>query len=356
MWAMDSDIVFPPDLLDLIQKKITETSVENSENRELVWRHFGGPFAQNLMEILGDYPESSDEEKVKAVLVASELSFRFSLGSFFSDFEEIQTISIIVFETILRARLSHLSSKQLFGALAIGLEKMPYCQFSFSTEDRIQWKLLSAWVQLSLERTEKIVWRPEIFLSGALSGLGETWLSEQLQWSSIISLNCWYSALFGLEDIYKRHVKAADKRLRPDQILSIEIELPHFLSGIPDAELRKMVAHYCTHFSWENLGQTQTEAQEILSRIQVDYSVIRSFEYWEKYLQTLPNLFAGVSETLFDKYKLSGFSEKRKLRKLLQPLRYTSRKWGKPTSKLHFGFSSSVVIYTTRGGKWTSNF
>ena len=336
--------------MERIQKKLSETE----EDKYQIWRHFGGQFAHNLKAILEENPDISAEEKAKSVLTASELSFRFGLGHFFSDFDEIQTISSIVFETVLRARLASLSPQKLTEALSIGLEKRPYCQFSFSENEEIQWQLLSSWVQLSLQQEEKTAWRPEVFLSTSLSSLGEVWLSEHLLWSDIPAMNCWYSALCGLEDIYRRHVKAADKRLRPDQIVSIEIELPHFLTDISSVKLQRLVAHYCSHYSWEDWHQMKPNELEILSRVQVNYSRQRSFEYWEKCMEAFPSLFAGVSDTLFEKYMLSGFSEKRRLRKLVQSMKYSSTKWKKPTSNVPLGFSSSVVIYTTRGGKWTS--
>lgn len=350
VWAVQPDIEIPSVLLEQIESKIRE----KAEGEPLVWRHFGGLFAPKLNALLSEYPQASSIEKATAVLIGAELSFRLALGSFFCDFEEIQAISMISFETIVRARLGSVSAKELVDALELGLEKMPLCQFSFSPDDALQWRLLSSWVRLSFDAEEKIFWRPEIFLPASLSGLGETWLSEQLEWTAIPSLTCWYSALSGLEDIYHRHVKAADKRLRPDQIVSIEIELPHFLQSIPNTELQKSIAHYCTQFSWEGLGTKERAAQEIISRIQIRYSSQKSLVYWEKCFQSLPNLFAGVSEALFAQYQLEGFSEKRQLRKHLRALRYQNQDWQKPVPKIPFGFSSSVVIYTSRGGKWTS--
>lgn len=354
VWATESDIIFPSSLLESIQDKLTK----NLQSEHFVWRHFGGVFAQNLYEILGDYPQASTDEKTKAVVVGSELSFRFSLGSFFAESEELQVISNIVFEMIVRGRLEGISAKQLGEALALGLEKMPRVQLSFSAdilgEDAMQRKLLSAWVRLCLQAKDKVFWRPELFLSGALSGLGNVWLSEQILWTAIPSMSCWYSALAGLEDIYIRHLKAADKRLRPDQIISIDVALPHFLATLPKVELQKAIAHYCINYSWDNLNSRLAESQELLSKIQIYYSTQKSFEYWEKCIIALPNLFAGVSERLFEKYLLQGFLEKRKLRKLLSSVKYSKREWKTPLPKVPVGFSSSIVIYTSRGGKWTS--
>ncbi len=63
-------------------------------------------------------------------------------------------------------------------------------------------------------------------LRAGFSGLGDAWLSQTLVYKSMPGPIAWQSALQALNEVLARHVKAAGKRLRADQVDRIEISLP----------------------------------------------------------------------------------------------------------------------------------
>lgn len=63
-------------------------------------------------------------------------------------------------------------------------------------------------------------------LPGALGGLGSVWLTHTLVVPRFVAPPWCTVALEGLDEILQRHVKAADKRLRADQVERIEVKLP----------------------------------------------------------------------------------------------------------------------------------
>jgi uncharacterized circularly permuted ATP-grasp superfamily protein len=166
----------------------------------------------------------------------------------------------------------------------------------------------------------------------------------------------WFSALQAIEDIYTRHIKAADKRLRVEQVISIEVYLPHFLSEFPIQGLKEAIAHYGHHHSWDSLVESEGSILTLASKIQVYFSVEQSLKYWESLFQIFPNIFVGISESLFPRTDEFSFLERRALRKIVSTMKYEKQVWKKDITKLKIGFPSRIVLYTTRGGKWNSSF
>ncbi len=77
-------------------------------------------------------------------------------------------------------------------------------------------------------------------LRAAFTGLGQAWLSQTLAYKQLPAPLIWQAPLQALREVLRRHVKAADKRLRADQVEGIELALPgpslalaHRASGRP---------------------------------------------------------------------------------------------------------------------------
>jgi len=66
-------------------------------------------------------------------------------------------------------------------------------------------------------------WLP---LRHAFSGLGTAWLTETVSFPRWPGPAVWHAALDCVNEILARHVKAADKRLRSDQVTAIHVQLP----------------------------------------------------------------------------------------------------------------------------------
>lgn len=350
-WVLNSQTSIPAGILER-----TKEECSRSQEASLFTLHWGGLFAQNLNTLLAEYPEQSEDKQCRAIVLASELSARIGLGYFFSSSVEIQSVSQVVFEVVLRGVLTESSVEALEAALERALELMPTCQLQFSSQDSLHSALLSSWSSVVLSSEQKVHWRPKVFLSGVLSSLGEVWLMETCVQTAIPSSVHWFSALQAIEDIYTRHIKAADKRLRVDQVVLIDVHLPHFLSELPIQGLKEAIAHYAHHHSWDSLGESSGKTLTLASKIQVHFSVEQSLKYWESLFQIFPNVFAGISDVLFSNTDDFSFLERRRFHKILGALKYEKQVWKKDISKLKIGFPSQVVLYTTRGGKWNSSF
>ena len=350
-WVLNSKTLIPTRIMEKTREDITR---EGETPRSKL--HWGGFFAQNLNNILAKYPEVTQEKQVRSVALASELSARIALGHFFGSFAEIRSVSQVVFEVVLRGSLEECSILSLEEALERALELMPNCQLTLSSQDSLQGDLLSSWSGLVFSSEQKVNWRPEIFLSGVLTSLGGTWLMETCVDTEIPSSVHWFSALQAIEDIYTRHIKAADKRLRVEQVISIDVYLPHFLSELPIQGLKEAIAHYGHHHSWDSLGESEGSKLTLASKIKVYFSVEQSLKYWESLFQIFPNIFVGISESLFPRTDEFTFLERRALRKIVSTMKYEKQVWKKDISKLTIGFPSRIVLYTTRGGKWNASF
>ena len=80
-------------------------------------------------------------------------------------------------------------------------------------------------------------------LPGALGGLGTVWLTRTLVVPRFVAPPWCTVALEGLDEILRRHVKAAEKRLRADQVERIEVKLPWLHWGHEQAPGTDALAH-----------------------------------------------------------------------------------------------------------------
>ena len=63
-------------------------------------------------------------------------------------------------------------------------------------------------------------------LQHAFSGLGKAWLTETVSFPRWPGPAVWHAALDCVDEILARHIKAADKRLRADQVTRLQVHLP----------------------------------------------------------------------------------------------------------------------------------
>jgi 2-methylcitrate dehydratase PrpD len=63
-------------------------------------------------------------------------------------------------------------------------------------------------------------------LSAAFTGLGSVWLTATISYKQLPGPMAWQAPLQAVRQILRRHIKAADKRLRSDQVERVEIGLP----------------------------------------------------------------------------------------------------------------------------------
>jgi hypothetical protein len=75
----------------------------------------------------------------------------------------------------------------------------------------------------------KWTWHP---ISGALEGIGTVWLTDTLTTRSRAVAPAGQTAVEAVAEILARHIKAADKRLRVDQLERVEVRVPAAAAGL----------------------------------------------------------------------------------------------------------------------------
>lgn len=128
-----------------------------------------------------------------------------------------------------------------------------------------------------------------VVLRHVFDGLGQAWMSDTL-WFKLSPGNAWHNVAFqALEEIHFRHMKAADKRLRPDQWTEAIVRVPwpvwaadERASVDRDGLTWSLQAAYATHSFTHELGAEEMgrafwaekghEVQDLASRIRVEHA------------------------------------------------------------------------------------
>ncbi len=227
-------------------------------------------------------------------------------------------------------------------------------------------------------------WLP---LRAAFTGLGQAWLSETLAFKlDPLALHA-QVPVQGVREILNRHIKAADKRLRPDQVERIEISttalsaamahrhwtlrpstVPH---SIRHAIGVLVVTNELTteHLDERWLAENREKIGAVAGRVTVTQDAGRSVQWLASLVEVATPLFAGVT---FDELKQvmqkarrqydvasmksrSGVLAWVKARpdRLYDRIRYSTGDLGTARlDELQYRCDTEVKLFTTRGGSW----
>lgn len=221
-------------------------------------------------------------------------------------------------------------------------------------------------------------------LHHAFTGLGTAWLTETVAFPRWPGPPAWHAALDGVDEILERHVKAADKRLRSDQIIDITIRLPapavvldHWVvrHGRPDSA---GAAHSLRHAVGSLVAQHELKLPlpledercgVVASKVRVEHDLGLTMDLMGHVLDTALPLFGGITEGEWRGLmgRLSGPDSAwpqvswRDIRKIAehrpdkwaQRVRYAPRDLSEGRlSDWQWRLGASVEIRTIRGGKW----
>ncbi len=235
--------------------------------------------------------------------------------------------------------------------------------------------------------------RTPVPLRAAFSGLGKAWLCQSLSVRLHPGARALQAPLQAVHEILRRHIKAADKRLRPDQVERIEVELSapawwetqrmwSARSPAPAGlvhDLRRMIGLLVTHhdlspgmFTTAALARRQEELAAVAARVEVRHSWERSLDLASHLVDVLGPLFAGVDRRSLRRAErilrahtgadalsppqgargLWGVLAARPDR-LLAALRYQSGDLGDARlDAFQLRLGTDVRLHTTRGGTW----
>lgn len=228
---------------------------------------------------------------------------------------------------------------------------------------------------------EQWSWRP---LRGALEGMGTTWLTDTITTRIHASAPSGQTAVEAVHEILKRHVKAADKRLRVDQVERIVIRVPAAAAGLgvrgalepasvpwsvpnllgvlvaqhalgaadlaPDVLARRSeaIAHVADRVEW--VVDRGLSARSLSSQLAVLGPLAGDFD-WKDARKVLSRTLAGKRK--------AGRPDRKRLKVWAELVQRMWAQRGRSGDLAAIDMSSwqlhipvEVELYTTRGGRW----
>ena len=163
-----------------------------------------------------------------------------------------------------------------------------------------------------------------------------------------------HTAIEAVEEILSRHIKAASKRLRPDQLKELQIETP---SSAAMDQLRERIAAMIIQYPDSiDLSQAwKAENRDLLSQISKRITIIPQrkgwMQHWEHNYVSLGQLY----RTSVHRERVRWISQQHELG-TLGFMKLESRLGHSLSIEEHrFCYPVSVSLYTTRGGCWKEN-
>ena len=234
---------------------------------------------------------------------------------------------------------------------------------------------------------ETSCWLP---LKHAYTGLGEVWLTETIAFPRWPGPAVWHSTYDAVNEVLERHIKAADKRLRADQVAQIVVRVPapgialnQWMErhGLRDStSLGHAVRHgigalvvdhslgaeQLTEVGWE---ERRLAYGKIAGKVRIEHDISLTLELMGHMVDTVAPLIGGVTEGewkwLAEKVRRPevawpsiSFTDVRNLvqhrpDKWIKTLRYASRNLADARlSEWQMRLGANVEVSTTRGGTW----
>jgi 2-methylcitrate dehydratase PrpD len=234
---------------------------------------------------------------------------------------------------------------------------------------------------------ESACWMP---LKHAFTGLGEAWLTQTLSFPKWPGPVVWHAAFDALNLVLQRHVKAADKRLRVDQVSEIHLRVPapaaaldqwsgryglQESAGLPHSVRHGMGALIAEHqlgtaeMSPNGWNERSQVYGDVASRIRVQHDLSLTLDFMGQVVDSISPLIGGITESewkgLMDRvsrpevgWPTVQWSDARSLWKhrpdrWFRKVRFAPRTLADARlDEWQLRLGAQVEVYTTRGGKW----
>ena len=203
-------------------------------------------------------------------------------------------------------------------------------------------------------------------LTGARLQLGKVWYWGTIRYTEVPGSLIWLTAIQSVVEILDRHIKAASKRLRWQQVKRIQVEAPHSLRGSAE-DLRYWIAAYVLTHSWNSeilstdWQRTNAPAlRSLMSVIEFEWSVKKTEEMWTQSLQELSTVFVGitpsqiaeVSDLPIDRWSVRQ-AEHRGLKSMIQRCQHSTNQTTQPQlDAFELCIPVEIRLLTSRGGTW----
>jgi 2-methylcitrate dehydratase PrpD len=234
---------------------------------------------------------------------------------------------------------------------------------------------------------ESSCWLP---LKHAFTGLGDAWLTETIGFPRWPGPAVWHSTYDAVNEVLQRHIKAADKRLRADQVKQITVRVPAPSVALDQwmerhglreaASLGHAVRHGIGALVVDHALGVEQMAEEgweerrlsygkIASKVRVEHDISLTLDLMGHMVDTVAPLIGGVTEgewkAMAEKVRRPevawpsiSFTDVRSLvqyrpDRWFKTIRYASRNLADSRlSEWQMRLGSNVEIATTRGGTW----
>lgn len=322
------------------------------------WAHWGGVIDPQCLS-------SFDAVPSEILFVAGELSARIGLAMLLHPAPVRQTCSVITLQIWIAGLQQGKSATEMLASWSHALAQAPQFQSLNDTDRKIVWQTLETWSVHCLKMvTPHAIWGPPNLLTPVRFSLGETWYFATIRPVRSAGPLEWLTAIQSVEEILMRHLKAASKRLRHQQVERITLSVPHIFAG-QDATVREWIARFILthewneqHFEGEWFQQVQVDLRGLIQRIYIDYEPSLTEKLFSQAIIELPDLFVGSTPTQIAEVSdlpihWASLRSHQSIRKALKDCAYVS---GRPSQAQIEAFQLSVPVevrlYTTRGGTW----
>ena len=329
--------------------------------------------------------DHSTKDLLLASLVGAEAGTRVGCALLLQDPCKRQRFMSMTSAIVALGKIKNLPADVLANALAIGLSTVP------ELSPRVMRQSFDSFLQVSMHQARLAI---ELARSGRKGDIGlfdasdgpfsDEWnLKGPWMWQNDYFLSdamvlgnspgplCIHPILQSVEEILQRHLKAADKRLRWDQIEKIQISCPPlepwigqsnlFLEhGLWACSIPWRIAYYVLQHCWDAPNadwcvNMRDRLYHIVTKVEIVQHPLRRLEYLRNSFDTIGPVFAShqlstVLSTVQGGFSRFGLAEKIRLH--LQNSSSQGPRNDFHTDQFQFCYPTEVTIFTTRGGKW----
>lgn len=347
----------------------TSTFPENWEHRlkhvlqqyKRNWSHLGGRI---WLGPLIDAHGGIDSIDSKALFLAVEASARLGASMMLHTPIKGQVSASVTLYVVYESLIRNEGASVLEAHWSQALATAPFLDIQ---HPEVAANTLYAYVQHCIRYTGlPIVWESIDVLSNVRHSMGAVWFWDTVQVSDAVGPRLALTAMQSIQEILQRHIKAASKRLRWQQVDQIIIEGPAALLS-HQSELRYLIAAYVVHHEWSDEMYDSAWIQEniealraVMGRVTFRKSCEMTSQRWTNLLKDMPNLFTGITQSQmtqatgleFSRWPLQSVAE----RELHLAIREASSKGPLFAPSVFSKFQESLPVHvrlmTTRGGAW----
>ena len=339
------------------EERVMQLLQQSSRN----WSHLGGRI---WLDPLIEQHAGTDAINARALFLAVEASARVSTSLMLHTSAKAEVVGCVTLYVVYESLVSGVDASVFETHWNQALATAP----SFDIQHpQIAAKTLYDYVQHCIQYAGlPSVWVNVDLLNNVRHSMGEVWFWETVQVMDVVGPRLALTAIQSVQEILQRHIKAAAKRLRWQQVDQIIIEGPAALLN-HQSEVRYLIAAYVIHHDWSKEIYETVWVREhiealraVMGRIEFRRSCEMTSQRWTALLGNFPNLFTGITPSqmtqatglAFSKWPFQSSVE----RELHSAIRTASSMGPLFAPSVFKNFDESIPVHvrlmTTRGGAW----